>query len=215
MSLTAALGCLLLAPATVAAQTPNFSGFYVGALTGIGAGSLTTENNDDLDHRPSGGIFGVKAGFNRVSDKMLLGAEVDLAATGIDGEESVTLSGFTSDLTHDVTMLNTFRGRIGGIFGNAVIYGTGGFATGRVNGDLLVTTSGIEVGRDEWSSTHTGWTYGAGIDVAINERLSLTADYLRIDFSPEDVEFGVGGFTITDTGDLNTNTVRIGVNLRF
>jgi opacity protein-like surface antigen len=150
-----------------------------------------------------------------VVNTLLIGIEADIAATTIDGDDSVTLSGFTSDLTHDLKMLSTVRARIGGIVGNAAVYGTGGFATARVDGVLVVTASGAEVGRNTFKSTHMGWTYGAGIDVSINERVSLTADYLWVDFKPEEVALTIGGFTMTDRGDLNTHTVRVGLNVRF
>jgi outer membrane immunogenic protein len=191
------------------------AGFYLGAFAGYANGSYQSAVSPSIDHEPAGQFAGVRAGWNRSVGSFVFGAEADVALASVDGDDSITVSGFKSDVSHDINYLSTVRARVGGIAGRAMIYGTAGLALADLDNQLVVSASGNEVGRDEEGSRHTGWAAGAGLEFAITQRMSLTAEYLHIDMREEEVRVNIGGFPFTDEGDLDLNTFRFGVNFRF
>ncbi len=212
------MACALLfsTPSSAADDSQKgLGGFYIGVLAGYGTGSYTSAINNAVDHEPSGGLFGGKAGFSHVAGSLMVGIEGDVSYSAIDGEDTITLLDYKSDLSHDVTMLSTIRGRVGGVFGNAMVYGTAGVAFGRVDNAIRVTFHGLEVGSDTQTSSHTGWTAGVGLEYAASERISFGGEYLRVDMSPEEIVMDIGGYKATDKGDLNLNTFRFGLNIHF
>lgn len=88
-----------------------------------------------------------------------------------------------------------------------LIYGTGGFAYG----EYKVFSSDP---NDYWntSTTRTGWTAGAGLEVAVNDRISVKGEYLYTH---------LGTWTVYDDGwdvekiKLPFHAVRIGMNFKF
>ena len=80
---------------------------------------------------------------------------------------------------------------------------------------LVVSYNGQHVGSDEESSFHTGWTAGVGVEFPITQNIALGAEYLYIDMGKEEVTMNIGGYPITDKGDLNLNTIRLGIKYRF
>jgi len=206
---------VVLATVMSGSAQAQMTGFYAGALAGHASGSYKSDASPSIDHSPSGQFLGVQLGWNQHSGSLILGVDGDLAFASVKGNDSITASGFKSDVSSDMNYLGTLRARVGGMAGSTMIYGTAGFALANLDNKLLVTAGSTEVGRDKKSSTHTGWTVGAGVEFPITPKISLAGDYLHIDMQKEQVTMHIGTFPFTDKGDLNLNTFRVGLNFRF
>lgn len=213
---------LALAVVTVWAGTAQaqgiptgLTGFHVGILAGYADGSYQSDMSESIDHEPSGAFGGLQLGWGRPFGGLYFGVVGDVAYSQIEGDDSITLQDYKSDVEHDVNYLATVRARLGGMAGSALIYGTAGLAFADLDNRLVVTYHGQEVGRDEESSSHTGWTAGVGVELQISPKVSFGAEYLYVDMGDEKVSMEIGGYPVTDEGDLNLNTLRLGVNFRF
>jgi outer membrane immunogenic protein len=193
----------------------GLSGFYIGALVGYGTGEYSSDMSEQIDHEPTGGLLGVQMGWSLSSGPMIFGIDADLARTNIEGEDSITMMGYKSDVSHDINYLSTVRARVGVMAGPVLIYGTAGLAMADLDNKIVVSYNGTLVGRDEQDSWHTGWTVGLGVEYPITPNISIGADYLYIDMGREEVTMHVAGYPITDKGDLNLNTARLGFKFRF
>lgn len=140
-----------------------------------------------------------------------------------------------------VRWLGTVRARLGFLpLDNLLIYGTGGFAYGRIDENINVgfsgTTSGlIIVGIGPFnascmgggpncfvgssSRTATGWTAGAGGEYALSRNLTVRVEYLYINLGSD--SFNVVAQNPAPStfranwGTTDFNTVRFGINYKF
>jgi outer membrane immunogenic protein len=209
----ALLAAALLVPHTTEAQ--GLTGFHVGILGGYTDGAYQSDVSPGIDHEPSGGLIGVQAGWDRRVGILILGIDGDIAFAPVDGGDSITVSGFKSNVSSDLDYLGTLRARVGSMAGPAMIYGTAGIAVAEVNNQLMVSNGGLEVGRDNEASRHQGWTAGAGVKYPMTSSLSFEAQYLYIDMYDEEVTMNIGTFPFTDEGDLKLSTFRVGVSLHL
>jgi outer membrane immunogenic protein len=209
----ALLAAALLVPGMTEAQ--GLTGFHVGILGGYTDGTYQSEVSPGIDHEPSGGLIVVQAGWDRHVGALIIGIDGDIAFAPVDGGDSITVSGFKSDVSSDLDYIGTLRGRVGGMAGPGMIYGTAGIAVAEVNNKLVVSSGGLEVGRDNETSRHKGWTAGAGVKYPMTLRLSFEAQYLYIDMHDEEVTMSIGTFPFTDEGDLNMSTFRVGVSFHL
>lgn len=207
----------LKAPPAVAATVYSWTGFYIGAQGGYASG---TSNQTFTNPAPggttgnyniSGGVGGVTVGFNWQADpRWVLGVEGDLSGGRINGSTgSSPTYGCAVICTSSVQWFDTFRGRAGYAFNNALIYGTGGLAYGRINTSFGTGFPGVV------SNDRSGWTAGAGIEYGFAPHWSAKVEYLFVDFNT---------FTWTNAGGcagLNCttfdrfNVVRAGINYNF
>ena len=210
------LSLILIIVARPMAAQNNLTGFHVGALAGYASGTYESGTTAGIDHEPSGGFLGGQIGWSGQFGSWIAGVDGDLAFTSIEGDDNVTVSGFKSDLSSETNYLGTLRGRLGGMAGATMIYGTAGIAMADLDNHIVVSNAaGAEIGRDTEGSRHTGWVAGVGFEFPITPRVSFDAEYLYIDMGDEEVTVNIGAFPFTDTGDLNLSTVRAGINFRF
>lgn len=162
----------------------TWTGFYVGANAGYGWGSTSFDS-------PGGFIGGLQAGYNfQFGSPFVLGIETDFAFTGMS-------AGY-----YGLDYLGTVRARLGYSFDRILVYGTGGFAYGQGSADFFGLSS---------TANQTGWTLGAGAEVAVDRNWSMRAEYLYVDLGSTTFPTLVGPVA---TG-LDGNILRAGVNYRF
>jgi outer membrane immunogenic protein len=178
----------------------------------------------------SGAVGGVEAGYNwQVGSNWILGIEADFSGSGMSGANSATgpfrgpFGVFTQPFTQTVTAhqetdwFGTVRGRVGWLATpNLLLFGTGGFAYGRVsdsgnwaiNAPAGATVQFSDVHNNfAWSCSvgpgpasticfagnssgvRTGWTAGGGLEWLLDQHWSAKIEYLFV--------------------DLGTNTVRV------
>lgn len=107
------------------------------------------------------------------------------------------------------------RGRLGYAQDGWLIYVTGGYAYARLETYASATAGGSSATLSQ-KDFRNGWAAGAGIEVALNPRWSIKAEYLYMDLGSATTNWAVPGLpTLTDNTKLNMNVVRTGVNYRF
>ena len=198
----------------------NWTGAYVGVSAGGGWGSThpTYGGGSTATVDMSGGIAGVDAGYDWQSNSIVYGVVFDGSWAGIKGSEvgpntPCVISGI--GCTASVDWLATGRARLGVSTGRLLPYVTGGLAMGGLQGtfdspNLACTCSA--------SSVQLGWTAGAGIEYAINDKFTAKLEYLYTDLGRPTIQ---GDNTLNapfpgvGTGDYTFSVVRLGLNLRF
>jgi outer membrane immunogenic protein len=178
-------------------EAPRWEGFYIGIHGGYAwgydssrGGNLVTGvlTNPPLPpRRPSGGVWGVQAGYTAVvGSSLLIGLEADWTAARV-GEAILNSTAFGSiSFATEAHWFGTVRPRVGAIFGAVALYATGGLAVGRFDFNRLQitgVTNGAGPGTFEVASATTyGWTIGGGVEYAVERHWSLKAEYLYYDF---------------------------------
>ncbi|HML08969.1 MAG TPA: outer membrane protein [Xanthobacteraceae bacterium] len=199
------LAPLYKAPPAEATSVYNWTGFYLGANGGGGWGrSWWSANTTGVDL--SGALVGGTAGYNWQSGKVVLGVEGDIDWSALQGSATSTLC--PNGCSTSDGWLSTVRGRLGYSFDRVMPYVTGGLAIG----DIRAATPGLAGG----AATNTGWSFGAGLEVALPGNWSAKAEYLHVDLGHFNCGAGCTTATLpTDNVSLQDNVFRAGVNYRF
>lgn len=187
----------------------------------------------------SGFLGGVQAGYNWQKDVLVAGVEADFGYLGLNGSKTYSLAlqnqapappppcnnirgcapppppgplFSPTSLRTDGGPYATLRGRLGIASGNFLFFATGGLFAADLNSHLASYDGMLVTGKTGWG---LGWTAGAGVEVAMSEKLRLKVDYLHFAMGSQQVTGTVNGavrpFNIKHKGDL----VRIGLNYRF
>ena len=225
--------------APVAPVLPAYSwtGFYVGATVGGSWGRMDSDYTNggiaigSASQSVNGVIGGLQAGYNWQAGSWLFGLEADIQASGQKGQTpfvDVPIIVTVSDLnTVRMPWFGTLRGRIGVTpMDRWLVYVTGGLAFADIQETHAYTVTcniclNPTAGGLSTSATRTGWTIGAGAEVAIWDRWSAKVEYLHMDFgSFSDTASitvpAIGGVVVVgSTNRLTDNVARIGLNYRF
>ncbi|HET7678537.1 MAG TPA: outer membrane protein [Xanthobacteraceae bacterium] len=162
----------------------NWMGPYIGANVGYQWGEIAPTE-------PSGGAFGLQAGYNWQNGALVIGGETDIQWS--NAEDVVAPLKFAN------SWFGTLRGRAGYAMNNVLAYGTGGLAYGGVE----LTAGGLSQ-----SKTHFGWTLGVGAEVGLTPNWTARVEYLYFDLTDHTY------FTGTSHG-LESSLLRAGVNYKF
>ena len=199
----------------------------------------------------SGLVGGFEAGYNwQAGSNWLLGLETDFSFSGMNGRASTTSifsnggGGLTqsTNAEQSTDWYGTVRGRAGWLATpNLLLFGTGGFAYGRVadSANYVVTgnvaivsspfgalcTANLACFAGSSSAIRTGWTAGGGAEWLLDQHWSAKIEYQFVDLGTETIRLnsffvaGAPGFTMP--ASLNAafhdrfNVVRLGLNYRF
>ncbi len=192
-----------------------------------------------------GGTGGVHAGYNwQLTPSWLVGVEGDWDKTNIGltpTETNLTNGGFAippclgaapaPSLCHTLLMsqnLNwtaSVRGRLGFVWGSALIYGTGGVAfdseehSGQVAGPFNASSIAAS-----YNTTNTGWVGGGGLEFMATANWLVRVEYLHYQFNGGTTQgvactgcafgpfAGPGNFT---WGNTTLDVVRAGLSYKF
>ena len=222
----------------------SWTGFYAGANGGCAWQQPTNESSPINDGDPGpdaffrfdterqGGCFGgLQVGYNyQFAARWVVGVEADgqwgqLTSRGslseIEPGSNETLANYSQSMNH----YGTVRGRIGyaaqlPVFGNTLLYATGGFAWARNRMDLFALDTAIAptpmVFRD--TKTLTGYAVGAGAEFAFTPNWSVKAEYLYLDFGTNTYNAFVSddGTPLTPvSATTRIHTGRVGLNYHF
>ena len=173
--------------------------------------------------------YGVFLGYNMQWDDLVLGLEFNYnrgGATAVSPVSPMTRGVAAGGNTYGVTLTGsgslalidygTIRGRAGYVLGNYMPYAFAGLALGRADIARSATVSGTETTAnnvvtpfsftetDAKSGTFlTGFTLGAGLEVALLQNVFVRGEY-------EFIQFGA-----TKEITANINTVRLGAGVKF
>jgi outer membrane immunogenic protein len=207
----------------------SWSGWYVGINGGFGGNETTypfsapTLGTTGQGSLTSSGFFaGGQVGYNwQWSQNWLFGIEADLQWANIEAKlaanAATPVGGLTFSAGTEVNWFGTVRGRIGYIpWDRTLIYGTGGFAYGNTTTRLNVSAPGLAVGFSQ-DNSQTGWTAGAGLEIAVLPNVSFKTEYLYVDLGKATVFNGVafGVLPLTVSENTTFHTVKAGLNWRF
>jgi len=229
--LFAGVGCCLLSVASHAAdkwapkeiiepQLPPddrpglmWSGLYGGLSAGYGWGHPTQEydraNHGLSSTDPEGLLGAVTLGYNYMwSPSILLGVEGDIGLMDISADDKIVYDGHVYRTSFG-PWWGTVRGRAGFLFGDTLIYGTGGVAFMGVDEESIGNTPGETAYNKDFRS---GWVVGGGVEHAVSPRTSVKFEYLHMDFgrysgysdNREDFYF-----------ENDIDLIRAGLNYRF
>jgi len=195
------------APAYIAPEAFNWSGFYVGINGGYGWGTSDWSSAATTGSaKPTGGLAGGTIGYNFQTGVWVFGLEGDFDASwmkGTDTSGTGVCAGVGCETQN--TWLATGRGRIGYALDRWLPYLTGGAAFGSVK----MTPAG----GSSTTQTKVGWTLGAGLEYAFLGAWSAKIEYLYADLGKATCGAATCGID-TDVG-FKTSIARIGVNYRF
>jgi len=220
---------------------------------GIGAGEQPVPSGYRISQ--SGPVGGFEAGYNwQAGSNWLLGLEADFSFSPMSGRAggtsivdagSVPVDLQTTSAEQSTDWYGTVRGRAGWLVTpNLLLFGTGGFAFGRVDGSANYMTSFGGVGHSgdvsfecpgsgglcfagSSSATRTGWTAGGGAEWLLDQHWSAKIEYQIVDLGTEPVRITalalctVCGVTTTTPSSFTAafrdqfNVVRLGLNYRY
>ncbi|MGB8400281.1 outer membrane protein [Bradyrhizobium sp.] len=197
----------------------SWTGFYVGADIGYGWGrDSTTEyftGTNTLtglrwEYKPKGVLGGLFAGYNYQTGPMVLGFETDIELADIKGGFNDPALGGAGDTRID--WQGSARGRLGFAADKVLFYGTGGLAYASIGH----TFKNLVVGSTEATSgIRTGWTAGAGVEMAVTQNFLLRAEYRYSDFGRYRYDSLVTFPGLTGQQEPTFSTVRVGAAYKF
>lgn len=229
--------------ASVVPAAYSWTGFYVGANVGYGAGeressTLTLVSPAAFDVftqgftlAPSGWVGGAQAGYNWQSGRWVLGVEGDFQWTG----QRDSFCGFfqcapaldTTTINQRIPWFATARARVGVAAESTLFYVTGGGAWAKVRTDILENCPAgcspdlvtAQTAGGSFSDTKAGWVIGAGIEAAVSANWTVKAEFLHLGLGTVTRSIGVAGgaepFTTTFQSRIRNDVVRVGVNYRL
>jgi outer membrane immunogenic protein len=230
------------APPPAPAPAPTWTGFYGGIQFGGGWSDEAVNNNSGNDilsaaliagidgNAPllgaprslqSGLVGGLEAGYNWQWSSWLLGIETDFSGSSMSGRD-ISNAVFAALVTQSETVeqktdwFGTVRGRAGWLATpNLLLFGTGGFAYGRVSesanwGLNAAPGGGVGFGAGvppfglscgvggkspnavicfagNSSGVRTGWIAGGGLEWLLDQHWSAKIEYLFVDLGTDTV----------------------------
>jgi outer membrane immunogenic protein len=162
--------------------------FAASSIPAIAATGLQHDNQ-------TGFTGGAQGGYNwDVGNNWLIGVEADFDYThsGATTADTATYpccapSNFTITSRVSSDWLATTRGRVGYMWGNSLLYATGGMAFTNLHANYLFTDTFANAHESTFmDTTALGWTLGAGYEHMFDDHWSAGAEYLHVDFGSYD-----------------------------
>ena len=238
----------------VAVPSFSWTGFYVGANVGYiwGDHDIRTSGRDAATRlnvanrlRPprlgmdgDGWTVGAQLGYNVQLDAspLVVGVEADFNYADIDERSGYAITPavvpapgtIRSSFRQELEFLGTVRGRLGFAFDRFLVYGTGGFAYGKVktsgrflNGDAAAANPGalgFTGGKSDWE---VGYAVGGGAEYAVTDNVTIKGEYLYYDLG--NTKLNVNRTAAAPAGQVGYRSkfendghlVRVGVNYKF
>jgi outer membrane immunogenic protein len=199
-------------PPPVFSWQGGYAGVYAGALLGEGVFGLGVT----APLRTSTFVGGGTLGYNwQWTPQIVLGLEADV---GYRGELRAPSTVALIPGPVDSGVLGTLRGRAGYVFAPRwLAYATGGFSYGtnfapRSFATPLLNGYGSNAAG---ATTRIGWAAGAGVEYAVNDRVSVKAEYLYIGLTNQLVGYTTTFGAVTANVASSGHVLRGGLNYRF
>ena len=203
-------------------------GFCGGMATSTAPGTGCRDDNDGVE-------AGVRAGYDMQFGNFVVGALAEYSVNNV--QDSVT--GFSTTpayytFTRELESTAAARLRLGYAAGNALIYGTGGYAYGKFENKFRTSNQANSFTETSEGDDGDGWQAGGGVEYALGRGLTVSGEYLytSLDVDSPVIRVGNTGTTpatnpfisapnttgtdmIRSNGRFGTHMVRIGMNYRF
>jgi outer membrane immunogenic protein len=226
--------------ATPLSTSHDWSGIYFGGHVGGLLASSDAALGQTTAGQPfyqspvpmvmSGAIAGAQIGGNYQINRLVIGAEADLALpiANIKGTDACFTSSY--NCSTKIRLLTTLTARVGFAFDNMLVYVKGGGAWQQSQHDVALYNffNGATqiVNFQPMSTTQRGWTGGVGVEYAFSNNWSGKIEYDYLNFpdlalyfaSPGTVPGGFGGLPAPFVGAMqqqNAHIIKTGLNYRF
>ncbi|NSX56781.1 outer membrane protein [Parasulfitobacter algicola] len=242
--------CILAAPLKAQDWDGWHGGLHIGGAEANGEHDIKEDGLEFLDEPVglddiSGGLGGIRIGYDWTKNQTLFGIEAEISSTDINDR-------FTNDVVStggggfndfdfyetSIESMGSIRGRIGRVVGKeqrTLIYGLGGLAIADVNakngdadprsgGGSVRPDCGVSGGCAEGDETAFGFTIGAGVEHQFKDlkigrgALSLGLEYAYYDFGEVEFKTRTDDLTPADHEfdvDLSAHTLQAVIRLRF
>jgi outer membrane immunogenic protein len=196
-----------------------WTGFYIGADLGYAWGKDTTAeyltaSNTFTGFNPSypinSALGGVYAGYNYQIGSAVLGVESDLEMARMRGGFTDPVVGGAGDTKID--WQGSLRGRLGFAADKVLVYGTGGLAYADISHTYTNLFSGV---AETTSGLRTGWTAGAGIEMAVMSNWLVRAEYRYTEYGPYRYDSVTAFPGFTGQQQPRFSAVRVGAAYKF
>ena len=190
-------------PAEVQFDAPyDWSGPFAGIYGGGGAiVNEITLGGANLDGVGGEGVFGgAFAGYDFQVGRFVLGLQGEIGISDIRTTASVP--GFALESSSDWDW--SISARAGVPFQRALLYGIAGYTWTEY--EVEITSGG---GTATFTEEYDGWHVGAGVDVAVTDRVFAGVEYRYTELSGED--WSVSGLDV----EPSSHTGRLRVGFRF
>ncbi|MGA2449231.1 MAG: carbohydrate porin [Polyangiaceae bacterium] len=207
-----------LPPARPGTASPIFhwTGLHVGGHVAAGLGSTRSAfllPSQTVSTEPLWSLFGgVQVGYDlELAARVVVGVEADISFPYFTND-GVVLSGSSSShsFTQKLDFISTARGRIGYALDRWLFYGTGGLAWAQARSLMATEASGASNTALNWP---TGWTAGAGAELAIAPAWTLRGEYLFERMSDATGLFAAGAGRPSLAADVHS--LHLGLNWHF
>lgn len=182
----------------------DWTGPYAGVSLGGLRGVVDVNPPTTL---PSGNAatVGVHAGYNWQNDNFVFGVEAGLGYSWLNTTELCTNPAWTCNTRLDWN--GSIVGRVGLAADSALFYLTGGVAGANFRVSAT-NAAGVEFPSSQF---RTGWTVGAGVELALTDNMTGRIDYRYADFGSRDLVLDVPYNGVS----LKTHSVALGVSFKF
>lgn len=212
-------------------QVVQWSGFYVNANVGYGDtratwrdpfGDIAGVPGDRLNVKGDGVLGGVRAGYEKLYGRYILGIEGEFSGSGMGGSNTRLLPPAVATFRSDMSWVASVTPRVGlvGIdpfFGRTIIaYAKGGVAFAEHKNSFVLNGAAGPFIFPEQSKTSVGWTVGIGTETGLGKGWWFRSDTSYYDFGRERYNFAHPVFGPART-DINNRALvsTIGLTYRF
>ncbi len=196
--------------------TGGYIGLQLGYSKGSGEGAYLSPGGvraETASPDARGALLGGQVGYNHQWGSMVVGVEGELAYSWANGTSDVVAfpvpGAAIATNDNEFTYLGSITGRLGYAMDRTLFYAKGGV------GFTKLSMSDSEVALNaSGSESLTGWTVGAGIEQALNDKWSIRGEYQFYRF---DANLALNEPALFRTYDDNfdIHAFKLGVNYRF
>ncbi|MBJ6987302.1 outer membrane protein [Devosia sp. MC521] len=202
-------------PPVYTASGFDWTGIYAGAVGGYVWGrSEVIDPTGGLPTtivNPSGGQVGITAGVNGQFDQFVLGLEGEILWSGVTGTAPIPT--FTDITTVKSNWQGAIKARAGVALDKVLIYAHGGLAFADYYSSVHTAGGALLV---DYRTSRTGWTVGAGVEMAVTDNVTIKAEYAYTDFGKWTGVYTTPAGTPFDTDfTYHTHAIKAGVNFHF
>ena len=195
----------------------NWTGFYAGGHVGGVASNLIYSDVQDLEDIEYADftqvLVGGHAGYNyQLNNNIVLGIEGDLNAKLGHGFKFDDLLRPTSPWDASI------RARLGyAATARSLLYVTGGFAFGHFSTPQTGAQEPNDPPEEHIGGNRSGWTWGGGIQYALDPNWSARIEYRRTDWGTKTLTNFTNTAGASETADakLTDNRFSVGVSYKF
>jgi outer membrane immunogenic protein len=180
-----------------------------------------------------GFLGGLQAGYNRQISNLVLGVEADISGASVSAAANASAPyvvsappatfNWATSVRQD--LFATIRGRAGYAAGQVLFYATGGLAISEVRFNKTFTDNFPPppggFGQVTVQDVMTGWTLGAGIEVAVAPNWTVKGEYLYADLGSLTGSSSIahpaytGGDTFSASAHVRDSIARLGFNYKI